>query len=67
MYIRLRKSKNMNDYGGCVDVFAFLGLMPLPGSLTALPNLPNLPVLDLSGVSLAGGSTLQPTAGMTGG
>lgn len=57
----------MNDYGGCVDVFAFLGLMPLPGSLTALPNLPNLPVLDLSGVSLAGGSTLQPTAGMTGG
>lgn len=41
------------------------GLMPLPGSLTALPNLPNLPVLDLSGVSLAGGSTLQPAAGMT--
>ncbi|CAI5641947.1 Golgi reassembly-stacking protein 2 [Oreochromis niloticus] len=41
------------------------GLIPLPGSLTALPNLPNLPVLDLSGVSLAGGSTLQPPAGMT--
>lgn len=41
------------------------GLIPLPGSLTALPNLPNLPVLDLSAVSLAGGSTLKPPAGMT--